>query len=311
MSEEDSHSNHQAQAQLSAMSTQDVSESMQQLHIGDSDDDQPQPVVNSSSPMRIGNPPTFSGALKDVSNFISHVKLVTLMYPQKFPNDLTKVLYMCSYLSGHAFTWCQPFLECVDTPDVHPCMHSFPLFLEEFRTAFGEVNELENAEDKILDLKQGSRPASEHTAEFRRLAMRIGWSSQPLLAIYRKSLNDRVRRELATRDMPTSIWDYANRVIDLDNKMREHDGKRRFVPKYNQQQQSSRTTYTRPLPRTSSSQSSEVTDMDIGAVKAYKPLSNEEKARRRKLGLCLYCGEEGHAAANCPNKKGKEQTQSL
>lgn len=284
---------------------------MQRMHIGDPDDDQQPGIVANTSTMRIGNPPTFSGVTKDVANFISHVKLVTLMYPKKFPNDLTKVLYMCSYMTGSAFTWCQPFLEFVDTPDVNPCMLSFPLFLDEFRTAFGEVNELENAEDKILDLKQGTRPASEHTAEFRRLAMRIGWDSSPLLAIYRKSLNDRIRRELATRDMPTRIWDYANKVIDLDNKMREHDGKRRFVSKYNQQQQSSRTIYTRPLPRTSTSQSSEVADMDIGAMKAYKPLSNEEKARRRKLGLCLYCGEEGHAAANCPNKKGKEQTQSL
>ncbi|GGV53970.1 hypothetical protein GCM10010495_82370 [Kitasatospora herbaricolor] len=38
---------------------------------------------------------------------------------------------------------------------------------------------------------------------------------------------------------------------------------------------------------------SEVQDMQIDAVR-FKPLTEQEKIRRRQEGLCLYCGEFKH-----------------
>jgi hypothetical protein len=35
------------------------------------------------------------------------------------------------------------------------------------------------------------------------------------------------------------------------------------------------------------------------------PLNSAAKSRRHKLNLCLYCGENGHYAANYPNMKSK------
>ena len=34
----------------------------------------------------------------------------------------------------------------------------------------------------------------------------------------------------------------------------------------------------------------------------FGPLSNEEKKRRMKENLCLYCGSSNHKLSNCPNK---------
>jgi hypothetical protein len=43
--------------------------------------------------------------------------------------------------------------------------------------------------------------------------------------------------------------------------------------------------------------------MDIdGARPRSRPLSPEERQRRRDLGLCMYCGQPGHIAVSCPNK---------
>jgi hypothetical protein len=36
-------------------------------------------------------------------------------------------------------------------------------------------------------------------------------------------------------------------------------------------------------------------------------LSEEEKERRRKNGLCLYCGLPGHISFDCPARQSKEQ----
>ncbi|KAH6557144.1 hypothetical protein KP509_1Z131700 [Ceratopteris richardii] len=38
-------------------------------------------------------------------------------------------------------------------------------------------------------------------------------------------------------------------------------------------------------------------------VTRFQPLTLEEKQRRRVNKLCLYCGNPGHIAINCPNKR--------
>lgn len=42
--------------------------------------------------------------------------------------------------------------------------------------------------------------------------------------------------------------------------------------------------------------------MEVDAVKIRGPLSQEEKDRRRREGLCLYRGTGKHMADVCPNK---------
>ena len=38
---------------------------------------------------------------------------------------------------------------------------------------------------------------------------------------------------------------------------------------------------------------------------ATKKLTSEERARRIREKLCLYCGGAGHAVSNCPTSKRK------
>lgn len=48
--------------------------------------------------------------------------------------------------------------------------------------------------------------------------------------------------------------------------------------------------------------------MEIDATRISRqrgPLSQAEKDRRRREGLCLYCGNSGHVANDCPNKGKK------
>ncbi|KAI0992067.1 hypothetical protein K3495_g16119, partial [Podosphaera aphanis] len=45
--------------------------------------------------------------------------------------------------------------------------------------------------------------------------------------------------------------------------------------------------------------------MDLSATNFHGPLSVEEKDRRRRLGLCYYCGKGKHRAQDCSVKKAK------
>ena len=49
--------------------------------------------------------------------------------------------------------------------------------------------------------------------------------------------------------------------------------------------------------------------MEIGTMGKRGPLSEAERARRRRMNLCLYCGEPGHIAVAC-HVKSRTQSQS-
>lgn len=53
--------------------------------------------------------------------------------------------------------------------------------------------------------------------------------------------------------------------------------------------------------------------MEINALRTHPrgPLTQEEKKRRRALGLCNYCGGPNHIASDCPNKKKTTWKKSL
>lgn len=252
---------------------------------------------------KIKEPPMFDGDPTKIANFIGHVKMYIYTNRSSFPDDTSKICFLCSYLSGYAFTWALPYLDNLGTSHIEICMLSFPLFLVEFQKSFGEVNERLNNETKLLRLRQGRSPASEYAITFRRLSAGSGFNDAALLCMFREGLSEDLKDELATRDLPDNLSSYVMKVIELDNRIRDRENRRR-VGNRNPFNNNPRF---RPTPQMapSDNQSSNNT-----TTRRFAPLTPEEKDRRKKLGLCLYCGDQGHNAVNCP-RKGKVITQGL
>lgn len=271
----------------------------------------PVPVTHSTNPFRSGSsnrindPPTFDGDPSKIANFIGHIKMSIYFDGSRFQDEISKIIFLCSFLTGFAFTWALPYIENLGTHNLDICMSSFELFLEEFQRSFGEVNEKLNNETQLLRLRQGRGSAAEYAANFRRLSARSGFNEAALLCMFREGLSEDLKDQLATRDLPNQLSTYTMKVIELDNRIRDCESRRRpfnrsshtFAPrpKYVQPE-------NQPVVRT--------TQVDTHTLRKFSPLSDQEKDRRRKLGLCLYCGGEGHTAVSCP-RKGKASTQSL
>lgn len=112
------------------------------------------------------DPAVFIGSATDVSKFVTHVKIAVEVDPGRFPTDLSKVCFMCTYMKDSAFDWAEPFLQGIGTDSLDDIMKSFPLFLSELQPAFSELKEVRRAEKYLLDLRQGSLSAAERTATF-------------------------------------------------------------------------------------------------------------------------------------------------
>ena len=157
---------------------------------------------------------------------------------------------------------------------------------------------------------------AEFSIDFRVKAAASGWNECALKSAYFKALNDNIKDELATLDEPASLEELIRLTIRLDNRLRARSSSRQkrlhislpapalnnasvfsgstepvFKPKSKNQ------TYSVPV-QVSHSDGTGVEPMQIGHTR----LTPEERQRRFRGNLCLYCGETGHFIASCPAK---------
>ncbi|KAL0199235.1 hypothetical protein M9458_007775, partial [Cirrhinus mrigala] len=161
-----------------------------------------------------------------------------------------------------------------------PTFPSFQAFLQRFKEVFQPSSENGEAGEQIMALKQGRRTAADYALTFRTLAAQSRWNDGPLKLHYRKGLNADLQVELACRDEVLPLEQYIDLSIRVDNIMRSRKPNRQFI--------------TLPPPMSAVEAAPE--PMQIGATK----LSVEERERRLRGNLCLYCGQPGHIRATCP-----------
>ncbi|KAL0157200.1 hypothetical protein M9458_048446, partial [Cirrhinus mrigala] len=233
-----------------------------------------QPVT--SGP-RLAFPEKFDGTATKCKGFLLQCSLFVNQQPHLYPTDECKISFVTSLLSGRALEWATAVWR-LD----RPTFPSFAYFLQEFKKVFQPCTESGDAGEQIMALRQGRRTATDYALSFRTLAAQSGWNDGPLKLHYRKGLHPDLQMELACRDEDLTLDQYIELSIRVDNLMRSRKPVRPFQPVF-------RSTLTgEPAPE----------PMQLGATK----LTQEERERRLRGNLCLYCGLAGHIRANCPTR---------
>lgn len=109
--------------------------------------------------------------------------------------------------------------------------------------------------------------------------------------MFRWGLCDDIKTLLLNLPKLTTLLEAITQAIECDNRQFEQRQERRVLFG------SYRADYT-AAPRLSSSNTSTQEPMQIDTSKV-KKLTKEEKERRRKEHLCLYCGGKDHLLKNC------------
>lgn len=147
--------------------------------------------------------------------------MVISLQSSRFPDQKSRVVYACSFLRGTAFTWAQSLLETMDTAKEEPCLSDFSLFVDRLRSTFGDPDPIATSKRELARLYQGKFSASEYAAAFQRYAPRTKWNEEALKYQFIKGINNDIKDELATRDLPEDLNSYISKVILSDNQMRE------------------------------------------------------------------------------------------
>ncbi len=128
---------------------------------------------------------------------------------------------------------------------------------------------------------------------------------------FRCGLRDDVQDLLLTLADPSSFNEAITQAIRCDNRLFERHQEKKVTS--NAQLWNSRPATLPLVPQTTPvarPASFGPTLMQIDASK-FKPLIEAEKLRRRTNNLCLYCGNPGHIARQCPQKLVKLQVQAV
>lgn len=132
----------------------------------------------------------------------------------------------------------------------------------------------------------------------------MDWESEmALIRQFQWGLREDVKDLLLTLPDAITLSEAITQVVRCDNRLFLRKQERKTNNMFNLQPIAS----VGPTPSGTSSNDVPLDDPMQVDVTRFKPLTQEEKDRRWKEGLCLYCGEPGHKASNCLKKSTKQR----
>jgi hypothetical protein len=239
---------------------------------------QSQPLTTPTAPARgpkIAAPDKFDGLSRAKAKvYGSQVGLYVVSKPTLFPDNISKVAFVLSYLTGAASVWAQRFTQQVFTGD--------PVTYNEFTVAFQAMyfnTEKKSLAEKALRALKQTKSVAAYTHTFMIHAHDCGWEAGTLVSQYAQGSHKDIRLALVLARMTfETLAAVLQLALKIDN---EINGANSSIT-------------------TSAAAQADPTAMDISAVNAR--MSDAEKARMMKQGLCFRCEEHGHLARDCPTK---------
>jgi hypothetical protein len=183
--------------------------------------------------------------------------------------------------------------------------------MAKFEAVFGDSDKARTSANKLRCLQQGTCSAIVYASEFKQLACNVNWGKVALIDQFRYGLRDDVQNLLLTFTDPSSFSEAITQAIQCDNRLFERRQEKKVTS--NAQLWNNRPTTLPLVPQitpVARPTSFGPAPMQINAAK-FKPLTEAEKFRRKTNNLCLYCGNPGHIARQCPQKLVKLQVQAV
>lgn len=237
---------------------------------------------------KVPDVPYFNGDPKKSFEFLSQLNIFFMLQPTRFSSGLHKSYYLGIRCAGPAAIW---FSNVVSRPDSSVILGNFSHFIAQFETIFADPTRTQDAERRLLILKQGKRSVAQMLPEFQTLVFITGWEEKNLFRIFLDTLNDDVRDELLRENRPSSFSEYVTRAITIDRQLteRRHDRQSR--------------NRTQPTPN---HQIDHSTPMDLSQLTTRRgPLSPEERKSRMDNNLCIVCASPSHHKIDCPSRRAQ------
>jgi len=232
----------------------------------------------------------FAGDRRYFKGFLAKMNLIFMISPDRFPTDEAKVIYIISRLYGNAMNWAASLIENQD-----PCLLNYEAFIAKINSVYGSFDSTFVANQKLRTIRQRRvGDVRNYILEFNRYADESSWNEEAKMDAFLVGLNDQIaNRILEMFPGPRSLSAMQTIAARIDSRIAAN---RNFFNPQNKSNNRSRTNSN------NSNKKKGNFNKKTSNSRFHGPLSNEEKERRRKENLCLYCGSSQHSLNNCPLK---------
>ena len=261
-------------------------------------------VLNKWQPLTPGLQEThatsvFDGDKKKFSTWKDGILMKIKSCPCQFPNEKSQMNFIYSRMNedcqAHLHSWIS------EGELIFPSISAMLHLLE---VLFDDPNRVTDAKARLHANKQRNKPFFTWISEIRRDAAISGYDKypEPLRDIVFLNLSLELKQALIyEKDIEKLDFDNAiARLQDIDNKQRSYAAsanKSRFRAPF------APNLYTsQPTNNLTTTQGGDAMDLSASYSRPRGPLTDEEKKRRRNLGLCIYCAQSGHMINMCPKK---------
>jgi hypothetical protein len=273
------------------------------------------PVHSGSSSLseKIPDPKEFDGSRNDLRRFTQQIYGKMKANADRFPTATARLTYVAGRLTGKAYELILP-----KTSYGVPDFLDYPQMLAYLEDAFGDPDRVQNAQNKLYQLKQRHLDFSTYFSEFQRLALEGEMPEDALSPLLFQGISRELQDMLLHSPTPSRKYrEYANHLQMLDNRYRQHQQQvsRNRVPApvrapnnyataaasrppaTANPDQPRRPYSPRPEWRNARPASPPVTGgdpMDLSSQRRFTP------GGRKERGECYRCGSKNHRVASCP-----------
>ncbi|KIN98938.1 hypothetical protein M404DRAFT_30906 [Pisolithus tinctorius Marx 270] len=279
---------------------------------------------DSAPKTKVREPNTFDGSdPKKLHEFLMQCELNFQDRPRAFHSDRAKVTFAQSYLKGMALAWFEPDLLNPDNYDCLLWMDDYHEFLQELTTNFGPHDAIADAVQQLenLTMKDGSR-ITKYVVEFNRWALQVkDYGVGALRHRFYSRLPDRIKDEIACIGKPSTLAQlhklaqtidarYWERKAEISRTTKSTTDKSQSSNSDNKSKSSSYASAPKSDAKGNGKQKdppkSDVSKSNIAHLLGKDgKLTSAERQRRMKNNLCLFCGEPGHSAKDCPKSTSR------
>lgn len=258
-------------------------------------DDQPAASSSASPPVtaplpprpqlseRLPDPPMFTGRKKDLSLFVTKLRMKLRGNADRFPDEASRIIYAHSRLDSDPATLINPLMES--------SIRSVDSLIQFLESTYGDPNKELTAWSRLDNLKQGKKNFTSHFANFRQIIADASLNEAAQISQLRRTLSDNIREKMAGVEIPGTLDEYANLIQRYDNDLR-------YLPSGRSSVSSKTTRYPVEM------------EIDAAGGSSYAPKNSAERQKRIKEGRCFKCGERGHISTLCPDSKPNQQVRT-
>lgn len=265
------------------------------------------------------DPAMFSGERTELEPFVTQLRTKLTLNDDHFDTETKKVFYASSRLEGTAMRQVMPHLKEDGSTDYKTVNE----LIQTLIVAFGDPDKKATAQRELRALKQKNIEFSAFIALFQRWAPDTGYEETTLISFLAESISSELKQASITLETPDTLAEYIATLQKLDNRLRaiattnpfhkfsgRMSGTNSSVESIRAQSYASspankpNSTVSRSSSVVPSDSASNFGPMPMDLSHVIKgPVPPEEKLRRRTLGLCSYCGGQGHGAPTCTRFK--------